>query len=350
MRHARRAGSGSRSSVWTTTTPTTMPGFSWMPAPSCRRLLRQAGADGRVQETYPGRPGRPSMEAILEDRDHRRHRRLGQSGRPRRHLDQGHAARQRRAWPTSRPSINLDQLTEIERVQHETGRFWRFYSNEHWDRRCTIKAGELVAQGAIGRVVQTTGFGPHTPRMPTRPGWFSDRTISGGIIGDIGAHQIEQFLFFTGSTTAVDRDLADWQLRPPRTTRSSRTMARSSLEGDGGVGWFRVDWYTPEQPPRAGRYPAVPARHRGLHGDAQVHRPAGRPGRAPVRREQGRRPVHRRPTCSSPWHRFLDDVRNRTETAIPQDREASYDPVETQAQVHATRLNTQAMLENAQGV
>ena len=29
--------------------------------------------------------------------------------------------------------------------------------NEHYGRRCTVRAGELVAQGAIGRVVQTTG-------------------------------------------------------------------------------------------------------------------------------------------------------------------------------------------------
>ena len=66
--------------------------------------------------------------------------------------------------------LSLEQLDEIERVQKETGRIWAFYSNEHWNRRCTIKAGELVAQGAIGRVVQTTGFGPH--RVRGRPPCF----------------------------------------------------------------------------------------------------------------------------------------------------------------------------------
>src|SRR5207248_2519062 len=63
-------------------------------------------------------------------------------------------------------ATTLEQLAEIERVQREGGRIWAVYFSEHFSTRSTVKAGELVASGAIGRVVQTTGFGPHRAHFP----------------------------------------------------------------------------------------------------------------------------------------------------------------------------------------
>jgi predicted dehydrogenase len=68
--------------------------------------------------------------------------------------------------------------------------------------KATVKAGDLVKAGAIGKVIQTIGLGPHRMNAPTRPAWFFDRKYFGGIITDIGSHQFDQFLFFTGSTKA----------------------------------------------------------------------------------------------------------------------------------------------------
>jgi predicted dehydrogenase len=64
------------------------------------------------------------------------------------------------------------------------------------------RAEELVEEGAIGRVVQTVGLGPHRLNRATRPDWFFDRAAYGGILTDIASHQIDQFLHFTGSTDA----------------------------------------------------------------------------------------------------------------------------------------------------
>lgn len=99
-------------------------------------------------------------------------------------------------------ATSLEQLAELERVQRETGRIWSVYFSEHFSTRSTVHAGELVQAGAIGRVVQTTGFGPHRARVQARPPWFFKRDQYGGILTDIASHQIEQFLFFTGSQQA----------------------------------------------------------------------------------------------------------------------------------------------------
>ena len=46
-------------------------------------------------------------------------------------------------------------------------------------------------------MVQTIGFGPHRLNIDTRPEWFFDDELNGGILCDIASHQIDQFLFFT---------------------------------------------------------------------------------------------------------------------------------------------------------
>jgi len=235
--------------------------------------------------------------------------------------------------------ISLEQLAEIERVQRETGRLWRFYSNEHWDRRCTIKAGELVAQGAIGQVVQTTGFGPHTPRMPHRPAWFTDHSISGGIIGDIGAHQIEQFLFFTGSTTASIVTSATGNFGYPDYPEFE-DYGEATLEGDGGRGWFRVDWYGPESI-------RVPGDIRlfllGTEGYMEMRKyidVAGPEGSEHlyVVNKDGAQLIDTRDIRLDFGDRFLADVRNRTETSITQERSFLIIRLATEAQLQARRV------------
>src|SRR5262245_53899441 len=173
--------------------------------------------------------------------------------------------------------VNVDQLAEIGRVQRETGRIWCLYSNEHHDRRCTVRAGELVAEGAIGRVVQTTGFGPHFIRKPTRPSWFFDRSVSGGIIGDIGTHQIEQFLFFTGSTNAEIVHVRTANLAN-RDYPQFEDYGEVSLAGNGGCGWFRVDWYSPGSLGVPGDIRLVVLGTGGYMEMRKYIDPAGRPG------------------------------------------------------------------------
>ncbi|MDQ3290875.1 MAG: Gfo/Idh/MocA family oxidoreductase, partial [Bacteroidota bacterium] len=102
-----------------------------------------------------------------------------------------------------KPGItSLQQLADVRRVQKETRKIYSIMYSERLENRATIKAGELVKAGAIGKVIQTIGLGPHRMNPKTRPEWFFDRSRFGGIICDIGSHQFDQFLFFTGSTKA----------------------------------------------------------------------------------------------------------------------------------------------------
>jgi predicted dehydrogenase len=235
--------------------------------------------------------------------------------------------------------LTLEELKEIEKVQRETGRIWALYCNEHHDRYCTVRAAELAADGAIGRVVQTTGIGPHHIRGQSRPSWFFDRSISGGIIGDVGTHQVEQFLHFTGSTTAeiVNSQTGNFGNRD---NPQFEDYGEVSLIGDGGVGWFRVDWYTPASL-------GVPGDIRlfvlGTEGYMEMRKyidPAGRPGPEHLLlvNKGGARfvDVDAVPLTFGP--RLVDDIRNRTENAISQARSFLAVRLATQAQLTARRL------------
>lgn len=140
---------------------------------------------------------------------------------------------------------SLAQLNEARKVQRETGRIYSICYSEHFENQATVRAGELVAQGRIGKVVQTIGLGPHRTSLPTRPSWFFVKEQYGGILTDIGSHQCEQFLFFTGSNEAdvVSSSVANY--KHPQYPELE-DFGQVVLHGNGGNGYVRVDWYTPD--------------------------------------------------------------------------------------------------------
>ena len=140
---------------------------------------------------------------------------------------------------------SLAKLAEARRVQMETGRIYSICYSERLENQATVKAGELVQAGAIGQVVQTVGLGPHRTRLSTRPDWFFRRAQYGGIITDIGSHQFDQFLFFTGSTQA---EVAAAQVANYKFAQypELEDFGEVLLRGNGGTGYIRVDLYTPD--------------------------------------------------------------------------------------------------------
>src|SRR4029079_9223659 len=104
---------------------------------------------------------------------------------------------------SDKPGItSLEQLAEARRVQAQTKRIYSILYSERLEGQAAVKAGELVKAGAIGDVVQTVNLAPHRVSPATRPAWFWDTAYYGGTLPDIGSHQIDQFLFYTGSTRA----------------------------------------------------------------------------------------------------------------------------------------------------
>jgi predicted dehydrogenase len=144
------------------------------------------------------------------------------------------------------PFTTLDQLAEARKAVAETGRRFAVYYSERLHVECAVHAGTLVRAGAIGRVVQTLGTGPHRLNAPSRPAWFFEREKYGGILCDIGSHQCEQFLFYTGATDATVTHAAAANVANPAHPQLE-DFGECSLLGDNGTrGYFRVDWLTPE--------------------------------------------------------------------------------------------------------
>ncbi len=140
----------------------------------------------------------------------------------------------------------LDQIAAARKVVAETGRKYLGYFSERLHVEAAVKAGELVREGCIGRVVQVLGLGPHRINLPSRPPWFFDNTQYGGILCDIGSHQIEQFLFFTNARAAsiASSRVANYNHKQ---YPGLQDFGDVSLTGDNGaVGYFRVDWLTPD--------------------------------------------------------------------------------------------------------
>ncbi len=233
----------------------------------------------------------------------------------------------------------LEQLAEARRVQAETGQIYSVFYAERLANPATRRAGELVRTGAIGEVVQTIGVGPHKINLPTRPAWFFERAKYGGILTDIGSHQMDQFLFFTGAKSAqvVFSQVANYQ-HPDYPELED--FGDVILRGENCSGYVRVDWFTPAGLPTFGdtRLTVI-----GTEGYIEVRKNldiAGRPGanhlfladRQGVRYEN----------CENveiPFARqLLDDVRNRTETAMTQEHCFLASELTLQAEAQAVRL------------
>ncbi len=223
---------------------------------------------------------------------------------------------------TDKPGMTtFAELAEIQRVQKETGRIFSVLYSEHFEVRATVEAGNLIAQGAIGEVINTVGLGPTRCASTTGPDWFFTRKRYGGILCDIASHQFEQFLFFSN---AMDGDVVS------ASVANRNHPERPGLQdlGDAHVrtartsGYIRVDWFTPEGLPTwgDGRLTIL-----GTEGYIELRKYvdiAGRPGENHLFLVDRKGVQHI--DCSGvemPFGRqFLDDVRNRTETAMPQER------------------------------
>jgi predicted dehydrogenase len=141
--------------------------------------------------------------------------------------------------------ISLQQLVQVKKVQKETKRIYSIMYSERFENKSTVKAGELVKAGAIGKVIQTIGMGPHRMNTKTRPAWFFDKKYYGGIICDIGSHQVDQFLFFTGSTKGEVVASQAGNVHHPEYP-AFEDFGDMMLRGNNGTGYVRVDWFTPD--------------------------------------------------------------------------------------------------------
>jgi len=224
-------------------------------------------------------------------------------------------------YMVDKPGITtLQQFAEVRRVQKDTKRIYSIMYSERLEHRATVKAGDLVKAGAIGKVIQTIGLGPHRMSPKTRPEWFFDRKRFGGIITDIASHQFDQYLFFTGSTKAEIVASQVGNVNHPQYP-TFQDFGDVMLRGNGGAGYIRVDWFTPDglNTWGDGRLTIL-----GTDGFIEIRKNvdiAGRPGGNHLFVVNQKETVYY--DCSKellPYgQQLVDDIVNRTETAMTQE-------------------------------
>jgi predicted dehydrogenase len=155
---------------------------------------------------------------------------------------------------SDKPGITtLEQLAEVRKTIAETKRIYAIMYSERLEVKAAVYAGKLIQQGAIGKVIQTINIAPHQIVQghgdagggTGRPEWFWHPEQYGGILCDIGSHQVDQFLFYTGSKQAevVESQIAN--VRHPDRPQF-QDFGDMVLRGDRGLGYVRLDWFTPD--------------------------------------------------------------------------------------------------------
>jgi predicted dehydrogenase len=155
---------------------------------------------------------------------------------------------------SDKPGITtLEQLAEVRKAIAETKRTFAIMYSERLEVKAAIYAGVLIQKGAIGKVIQTINIAPHQIVQNQgdagggtgRPDWFWNPDQYGGILCDIGSHQVDQFLYYTGSQQAeiVESQIAN--VRHPDRPRF-QDFGDMVLRGDRGLGYVRLDWFTPD--------------------------------------------------------------------------------------------------------
>ena len=143
------------------------------------------------------------------------------------------------------PFTQLDQLAAARKVAAETGKRYMVYYSERLHVECAVFAGDLIEQGAIGRVVQVLGLGPHRLTAESRPAWFFQKAKYGGILCDIGSHQIEQFLFYSGASDAQVTSARVANYANPNYPELEDFGDATLVGNNAAASYFRVDWLTP---------------------------------------------------------------------------------------------------------
>ena len=237
-----------------------------------------------------------------------------------------------------KPGItNFEQLAEVERTVAETGRIFSVCFGERAQSPASAAALELVRAGAIGRVIQTVGLGPHRLNRALRPDWFWDVSTYGGILVDIACHQIDSFMFFTESERP---EIAMSSIGHYVVGGGFEDFGEIVMRSERATGYIRVDWFTPDGLPTwgDGRLTIL-----GTEGTIELRKNLdieGRPGTDHLFMSDGRgtRYINCAGRPLTYFRNFSNDVRDRTETAMTQANTLLVCRLALEAQARAVRV------------
>lgn len=144
------------------------------------------------------------------------------------------------------PFTTMEQLEKAKKTVCSTGKKYMVYYSERLHVEGAVLAGYMIDQGEIGRVIQVTGFGPHRLGAQGRPHWFFEREKYGGILCDIGSHQIEQYLYYAKEENAQVQSSRIANYAHPEYPELEDFGDCTITGKNGTTNYFRVDWFTPD--------------------------------------------------------------------------------------------------------
>jgi predicted dehydrogenase len=219
---------------------------------------------------------------------------------------------------TDKPGVTtIAQLDAVRAAVRETGRIWSI-SLGRLASPAVQEALRIVATGELGRLVQVVSLAPHRLNRALRPAWFFERDAYGGIVADIGVHSVDLFLAFAGVPDAsiVSATIGAFGTPPAQ----FEDFAEMTLRSASLTGYMRMDWFTPDGLPTwgDGRLFLV-----GTEGTLELRKNLDIEGRAGTDHMfVANRSETRYVDCSgfpvTYYRDFLADLRDRTETSMPQ--------------------------------
>lgn len=238
---------------------------------------------------------------------------------------------------TDKPGVTTPaQLEAVRAAVAETGRVWSICLGR-LASPAVQEALRLVRAGTLGRLVQVVSLAPHRLNRDLRPSWFFDKPAYGGIINDIGVHSIDQFLALADASDAelVSSTIGAFGTQPP----GFEDFAEITLQTPSVRGYARVDWFTPDGLPTWGDGRLFLL---GTEGTLELRKNLdieGRPGTDHL--FLATREATRHIDCSrlpvTYYRDFLADIRDGTETTMPQADVFTVCRLALAAQAQATR-------------
>ncbi len=150
------------------------------------------------------------------------------------------------AFVDKAPMLTLEELEAVKTTSKQTGKKLFVSYSEFMHNEAAIFAKQLIDRGVIGDVCHVDIFAPHRLNPPSRPDWFWSREDTGGVLIDIGSHQFLQFLAYSGCNNAtVDSSrVANYfnQDHPGLDDFGDATLTAEN----GITGYVRIDWLSPK--------------------------------------------------------------------------------------------------------
>ena len=142
--------------------------------------------------------------------------------------------------------LKMEDIGKVREGCKATGKKYMVYFGERIHVEGAVFVQDMIDKGLFGKIVTITILAPHRLNPSTRPDWFFDPDKNGGILNDIGSHQVEQLLSYTHSEHAEVRYSAAGNMHTPAHPRF-QDFGEAVIDTDSGASCYvRVDWFTPD--------------------------------------------------------------------------------------------------------